>query len=235
MSRTYSQHATDGVKALLDQLASRVPPTEYREAMRGLGLELGRIVSGLLAGASTLLVCTNDDADFLAQGVLDALEAAHAGKVALACFWNDRKKIVSDAAPALDIASIVRRYVEPVDGVEAFVVVKSVISSACVVRTNITELVYAMTPGRILVVSPVMHSGARAGLEAEFDPDIVSRFDYVWFAVDDEKKADGEVVPGVGGSVYELLGIGTAETKNAYSPELVRRRRALLTTGGTAS
>ena len=49
------------------------------------------------------------------------------------------------------------------------------------------------------------------------------------------RQADGEVVPGVGGSVYELLGIGTAETKNAYSPELVRRRRALLTAGGAAS
>lgn len=222
MSRTFSPNATDAVKVLLQRLADRAPVAEYREVMRGLGRVLGGIVAGSLGSAPLLLICTNEDADFLAQGVLD--ELAPIASVALACFWND-------LTPMLDAAPIVRRYVEPVDQVEAFVVVQSVISSACVVRTNIAELVDAHEPQRILVVSPVMHSGARTGLETDLGPDIARRLEYVWFATDDEKKVDGEVVPGIGGSVYELLGIGTAETKNSYTPELVRRRRALLPVG----
>ncbi|MBY0231105.1 MAG: hypothetical protein K2W96_17610 [Gemmataceae bacterium] len=229
MSRTFSPHATDAAKALLQRLADRAPVDEYREAMRGLGRELGGIVAGMIGSMPALLICTNEDADFLAQGVLDGM--APTASAALACFWNDRKRFASDLAPTLDVAPIVRRYVEPVERVEAFVVVKSVISSACVVRTNIAELAYVHDPQRILVVSPVMHSGARPGLEADLGPDLARRLEYVWFATDDEKKADGEVVPGIGGSVYELLGIGTAETKNGYSPELVRRRRAMLPAG----
>lgn len=226
--RTYSAHADDVVRKLLQLLADRAPQPDYRRAMTELGVALGRVVSaGLDAAASVLLVCTNDDADFLALGVLDVLQT-RPGPVSLACFWNERKKISSDAAPPVDAAPIVRRYVEPTGPVDAFVVVKSVISSACVVRTNVAELVHELRPSRIFVASPVMYSGAAAGLEAEFDPEIASKFAYVWFAQDDERKPDGEVVPGVGGSVYELLGVGDAQTKNRYSPELVRRRRAAL-------
>ena len=109
--------------------------------------------------------------------------------------------------------------------------VKSVISSACVVRTNITEMVHEHAPKRIIVVAPVMYTKARAGLEAEFDKAIAKTFEYVWFAEDDERKEDGEIVPGIGGSVYELLGVGTKDTKNQYTPELVRQRRSALYAG----
>ncbi len=227
--RAFSPHATPAVRELLQRLADRAPPAEYRQTMLALGRDLGRIVADSLApSAPLLLVCTNEDADFLARGVLETLQARGLDRVALACFWNDRKKVASERGPALDTAPIVRRYVEPAEEVEAFVVVKSVISSACVVRTNITELVYEKSPKRILVVSPVMHAGARAGLEADFEADVAGKFEYVWYAQDDEKKDDGEVVPGIGGSVYELLDVGNKETKNQHTPELVRERRAAL-------
>jgi hypothetical protein len=229
--RTFSPHATPEVRDLLQRLADRVPPPEYREAMRELGGKLADVLAlSLNASAPLLLICTNEDADFLARGVVDGLSARRFTAVALACFWNDRQRIPSDVAPSLDVAPIIRRYVEPVGSVEAFVVVKSVISSACVVRTNITEMYYELTPKRVIVTAPVMYAGAAAGLEGEFPADVAATFEYVWFAQDDEKKSDGEVVPGIGGSVYELLGVGTKDTKNLYTPDLVRQRRKALYT-----
>lgn len=134
----------------------------------------------------------------------------------------------------MDVAPIVRSYIEPSSpgGIDVFIVVKSIISSGCVVRTNISELVYDHSPERILVVSPVMLAGAEQSLESEFDTSISEKFDYVWFAQDSEKEADGTVVPGVGGTVYELLGIGTSETKNSFVPQLVQERRSALAAQG---
>jgi hypothetical protein len=180
----------------------------------------------LRPAAPVLLICTNEDADFLARGVLEALQRLHFGHVAPACFRTDRRKVTSAAGPTLDTAPILRRYVEPTGTVDAFVVVKSVVSRACVVRTNITEMVYEESPKRIFVVAPVMSDKARANLEEDFDADIAGKFEYVWFAEDDERREDGEIVEGIGGSVYELLGGGDKDTKNQYSPDLVRQRRA---------
>ena len=38
--RTYSPHASAAVKGLLQRLADRVPPAEYRRTMQDLGKEL---------------------------------------------------------------------------------------------------------------------------------------------------------------------------------------------------
>ncbi|MGL4551659.1 MAG: hypothetical protein ACRC33_10760 [Gemmataceae bacterium] len=216
------------MREMLTRLTDRPAPDEYRTLMVGLGEELAAVVRAKLDGPERiLLVCTNEDADFLARGVLRGLERLGCTRITLACFWNDRKRL-----GALDVAPIVRRYVEPGTGSDVFVVVKSIISSACVVRTNISELVHDRRPGRILVAAPVILAGSTQSLEAEFDPSIARRFEYVWFAQDDEKKADGEVVPGIGGSVYELLGIGTSATKNGFTPDLVKERRSALAAPG---
>jgi hypothetical protein len=221
--RQYSEHATPVAKALLDQLVAKPSPHAYRTAMEQLGAEMAGIVGAKLGNDERiLLVCTNEDADFLVKGLLGELQRQGHTHIAVACFWNDRVRI---AAAQLDVAPIIRSYVEPTEHVDAFVVVKSVISSACVVRTNITELVDEKQPRRILVVSPVILKGSTENLASEFDTDIAKRFEYFWFAQDDERKNDGEVVPGIGGSVYELLGIGTNTTKNNYVPELVATRR----------
>lgn len=137
--------------------------------------------------------------------MLRGLENNGCEQILLACCWNERKKI-----GAMDVAPIVRRYIDPCRGFDVFVVVKSLISSACVVRTKISELVHDHHPDPILGVAPVILAGSTRQLESEFDTATACRCDYVWFAQDDEKMGDGEVVPGIGGSVYELLGISTA-------------------------
>jgi hypothetical protein len=39
------------------------------------------------------------------------------------------------------------------------------------------------------------------------------------------EKDDNDLVPGLGGDVYERLGFGTRDEKNRYVPEIVKSRR----------
>jgi len=228
MSRVYHSNTSEDVRGLLDRLiepGDRMTPSNYREAMFSLGAKFVESYRPMLAEIQKLLlICTNEDADFLAEGVLNGLEAIPGLHTSLACFWNERIVTRGTASGMkVDMAPIVRRYLEPGE-VDAFLVVKSIISSGCVVRTNIAELVYDLNPSRILVFAPVILEGGQAQVSEEFDSNISDRFEFYWFAQDDEK--DGEnVVPGIGGQVYERLGLGTKEEKNRYTPNLVKQRR----------
>jgi hypothetical protein len=71
-----------------------------------------------------------------------------------------------------------------------------------------------------------MLKGAEDRLSREFPAEIAKKFAFVHFATDSQKSADGEeVIPGIGGSVYELLGFGDSKAKNKYVPNIVRERR----------
>jgi hypothetical protein len=195
--------------------------------MTRLGEQFVRVHQDRFAGIKRLLlICTTEDADFLARGVLSGLETLGGPAVSVACFWNDRHSISGAlSGRSVELAPIVRRYVEP-GQVDAFLVVKSIISSACVVRTNITELVYDRNPARVLIFAPVVLKGAEDKLKREFDDDISRRFEVYWFA--EEEKEGENVKPGIGGQVYERLGLGSRADKNSHTPELVRERRRVM-------
>lgn len=223
--RTFGPSTTDEIKRLLGILVEPVEPAAYRAAMTALGEQFVNVLRETLAGISRLLlVCTNEDADFLARGVLNGLNGMTGLTVHVACLWNDR--VTTEGATSgerVELAPIVRRYVEP-GPADAFLVIKSIISSACVVKANITEMVAEFDPERVLIFAPVVLKGASDRLRSEFDHDTASRFYFYWFAEDDEKEGDN-VKPGIGGQVYERLGIGTQKEKNRHIPELVRERR----------
>lgn len=224
--RTYSDFAdNETILSLLNGLVAQSTPLEtYQKIMTELGKELGAKLKETLSSTDHILViCTNEDADFLARGVVEHLESLGSSHVSVACFWNLRKTVHN-----VEVAPIVRQYIEPVDRVDVFIVVKSIISSGCVVRTNIAELVHQYTPRKIFVAAPVILEGSTDDIKAEFPESISSQFEFVWFAQDDEKKESGEVVPGIGGSVYERLGIGTSSTKNSYQPTWIASRREAL-------
>ena len=105
------------------------------------------------------------------------------------------------------------------------IIVKSIISGACVVKTNLTRVISFAKPKEIFVVSPVI-IGAEDRLAREFPEEVSSKFKFVHFATDTEKDADGENIrPGIGGSVYELLRLGDGHSKNNYMPSIVKQRR----------
>ncbi len=228
MTRKYTSFADENVKALLNQLiAPSTSVVAYREAMYKLGCAIGFLILRQKADKNSelLIACTVEDADFLAKGILDVTEKINAFRdVRLACFWNERINL-SDGI--LSAAPIVRRYHEPLlsSSRHIFVVVKSIVATGCVVRTNLQNLIQDMKPEFIVVASPVMLKGADILLKSEFLPEISNKFEFFTYAIDDISTKNGNVEPGIGGNVYERLGFGSQENKNRIIPEIVKTRR----------
>lgn len=223
--RTYSSYASELAKRALSSLLSpKSRPSDYREAMSALGGYLGEMLSREIpAAASPLVVSTAEDADFLTFGLLSALEQTHPGKVRTAVFWNNHYQI-----PGSSVAPIVHEYIQPgFEAADSLVIVKSVISGSCVVRTNILALIEKMEAEKIYIVSPVMHAKSEQSLRSEFPADIAAKFKFIYFATDAMKNSNGEVLPGIGGQVYQLLGLTDQPARTGFMPELVKRLVAI--------
>lgn len=222
MDRQFSEYVTDMAKSNLAMLADLSTTSEdYAKALYSLGTELGSVLLKQFTpevGKNVCVACTVEDADYLAKGIIDTLTEA-ALNVSLACFWNERHA-------TLPIAPIIRKYREPeVINADVLIVVKSIISGACVVKTNLTFLIQDIDPKSIFVVAPVIHTQAHEKLECEFPQYISEKFRYVYFAKDDEKQADGSLLPGIGGNIYQRLGFKNQADKNQFTPQLVKIRR----------
>jgi hypothetical protein len=232
MKRDFSKFAQvdPEVQGLLDELArpyEEVREDKYRELMRKIGLHLatGLLSEGVdqLHDKNICIVCTVEDADFLASGVLDGLErgGVDAERLHLQCFWNDKIR-----EGAISLSPVSRQYSEPFDTAKAaYVIVKSIISGACVVKTNLTRVLSNAGDADVYVAAPVLLDGAQKKLASEFPTSIASRFKYVWFATDHEKNGE-DVLPGIGGSVYQRLGLGDEVSKNKHVPDIVKLRRS---------
>lgn len=225
--REYTSFATSEDRAVLSILADdQTPPSEYRAALSKLGASLADSLLTQLGSNlpnRLCIVCTVEDADSLAAGIVARLEESGVGeRIRVVCFWNDRIEL-----NGLSFAPILKEYREPCDVTDsALVVVKSIISSACVVRTNLANLIAKAVPKRIFVVAPVIYKGADESLRRDFVQEISDRFEYITLAIDDEKRDGKWIVPGVGGDIYTRLGYGGAEQKNRHVPLLVKLRRS---------
>jgi hypothetical protein len=102
------------------------------------------------------------------------------------------------------------------------VVVKSVISGSCVVRTNLLALLERVDVTKIYIVAPVVHKKAESTLINEFPPEVAAKFKFIYLAKDEERDSSGEVIPGIGGHVYQLLGLGDQPSRTGYVPSLVK-------------
>lgn len=217
-SRKYNVDANLAAKKLLSALISQKTDIDlYRETMFELGKLLGNNLAKKLDSSKIYCVAsTVEDADYLAKGVIESISRI-TKNVYFACFWNDRINLETAS-----IAPIYNKFIE--DGVEeatSLIIVKSIMSGSCVVKTNITALADVMNPSKIYVVSPVMHKDSQFKLEKEFPEYISKTFEYLAFAIDSERTDSGEVIPGIGGSVYSRLGF---ENKNGYMPKLVAEK-----------
>lgn len=203
---------------LLDSLIrSKSDVESYRDSMFRVGLHLGKILrKSVDSNKKYCVAVTAEDADFLAKGILESLNG-FVDSAYLACFWNERNNVAGSS-----IAPILNSYYE--DGFESsdgVIVVKSIISGSCVVKTNITALFSKLDPKEIHVVAPIMHTQSEQNLEREFSRAISKRFRYTFLAQDSTKLDNGEVVPGIGGDVYKNLGFGSQSNKNSYMPSLI--------------
>ena len=226
--RTFSTFVSKRSKALkwLNVIADKATShEEYRTSFQELGKILGRIVveDKRVEHQRVLLCCTNEDADWLANGILETVSKSNT--VFMSVLWNQRHSPGNDEAYA--VAPVVKTYLEPVQHCDLLIVCKSIIYTSCVVRSNIQYLFDKVSPKHIIILSPVMYKGADVKLRAEFPTRISKDFEFVYLAQDDEANDQGEVVPGIGGSIYDRIGLNGKSNKNAYIPDLVKRRRAL--------
>jgi hypothetical protein len=231
VSRQFTRFADDIAKRSLERLADLSTDVEaYRQVMRNLGHSLADQALEIAPDVrdhQVCVVCTVEDADFLARGIVEKLEQhglSH-NQVRLACFWNERvRRFDDDEDDSIDIAPITKRYREVSDVHDSILILaKSIIRGTCVVKTNLASLLNSQIPRRIIVTAPVMFHTAPAKLAGSFPTEIAERFEYLTFAIDDRKEGPN-VVPGVGGSPYVRLGF--ADTKSTYIPELVAERRS---------
>ena len=210
------------VECLLDTIADRNTSVEaYRSSFYSIGKELGNIYKDthpLLLNTSTLLACASEDADWLASGFLNGIDKP---TLPIAVFWGERERLSN----GIDITSIVRTYRDELKSpCENLIIIKSIISSSCVVKTQLMKLISDIVPKSIFIIAPVMYKDAQHNLCMEFPPEIASKFTFITFAVDDEINDRKEIIPGVGGMVYPRLGLGLESEKNSYIPEIVKER-----------
>ena len=213
------------IRKSLDALADKTTDVEaYRNAFNVLGVELGHILAirvGDVPTEETMLVCASEDADWLANGVESGLGK---GTLPVSVYWSTRTTVYeSDNGEKIEIAPIIKAYEEPIAKCRLLIIVKSIISSSCVVKTQITRLINRIHPDIIAIVAPVMYKDAQPNLLKEFPKEISDKFYFLHFAVDEDRNGD-EVVPGVGGIVYPRLGLGDINTKNQHMPQMVIKR-----------
>jgi hypothetical protein len=215
------------ITSLLNKLADKTTESdEYADTMYKIGMLLGRLILPKIKENCTTisLASTVEDADYLGKGIIDVLEG-DGNKVLLTVFWN--KRFNPDSESDYSVAPIIKEFHEKGEVKASFlIIIKSIISSSCVVRTNLTRLIEASAPDQILVVAPVLLKGAIKSLEDEFDEAVSSKFEYLYFAEDDSKTQDGMVEPGIGGDIYMRLGFEGQNAKNSYIPKIVKERRA---------
>ena len=230
--RRLAQHLSPEAKAALDLLADqRTAPIEYGEAFYRLGQFLAKRLKGAGLGRKTLLVCASEDADFLARGIFESISKPSASfgvPVAFACFWQARFDPAREQSnkKRFEVAPIIKRYEEPIDGdIDSLIVVKSIIASSCVVRHALLDTIGRKHPKKIFVVAPVISKDAPDNLRAEFPKKVAELFQFVYFAEDDSPDENGLVWPGIGGNVYDRLPL--PKTGGAVVPKIVAERRRL--------
>jgi len=193
----------------------------YSKAMEKLGGKLAELINPRIKDSNKIVfACSTEDADWLGKGIIDNLIIKD---LSIAIFWNFRTHAMNDKN--LVIAPIIKTYIEDIKSSDTVIICKSIIYTSCVVRTNLTYLINEINPLKIIIVSPVLFKSAEESLSKEFDQSISSIFEFVYFAVDDKVTPEGEVVPGIGGNIYNRLGFSDVENKNKYIPELVKDRR----------
>jgi hypothetical protein len=226
-NRQYSAFAEGDAEAreLLGVIANKSTTVEdYKRAMTVLGEKLAAEIAPKISNdtsSDVYVVCTVEDADFLGRGVISKLESLGFGsQIKLMCLWNANIR-----EEGVSLSPILRQYKEESNANRACViVVKSIISGACVVKTNLARALTTIDPEQVFIASPVLLEGAQERLADEFPKFMSHKFQFVWMATDSEKIGE-EVIPGIGGSVYERLGFENSKSKNTYVPIIVKQRR----------
>lgn len=192
----------------------------YKNAFFKLGSSFGEIINKEIdQDAKVMICCTNEDADWLTKGLIETLKVSDPK---LSVFWNIT--YTPNNNTDFRVAPIIKTYIEEIENPDLLIIVKSIIYTSCVVRTNLEYLIDKINPKEIKIFSPVIYKDSEEVLKKQFSSNISAKFDFTYFAVDDIVE-NNNVIPGIGGNVYQRLGFGDNFDKNKYIPNLVKERR----------
>lgn len=221
--RKLTNFATPDVKKHLGTLInSKSSVKDYQSAMFALGESLAKVLPSGHKDDNYLIVSTSEDADFLTSGYISVLEETEI-QHKIAVFWNHHYSLPNNES----VAPITNSYIqENVDTCNKIVLLKSIISGSCVIRTNLLALLDSLNLERvesIFVAAPVMHKRGPDKLKAEFPENIGSKFEFHTFAIDEKIDDHGNVLDGIGGEVYPHLGLSMQPSllSEGYIPRLI--------------
>ena len=165
-SRKFTRHASEEIKKVISTLKDGQKMPTYKASMFKLGLDLGsKVILSRPRGRYFYIVCTAEDADYLAKGIMQTL-SFHNKTFNIACFWNQREQLVERIGK---ISPAIRKYIEdPQNERTTMVVVKSLISGGCVVKTNTQEIIERINPSKIIITAPIISKDAKSKLKEEF-------------------------------------------------------------------
>ena len=206
------------IERLLDELLHATDSISYRNAFYGIGMQLGTILNTKINESQPIaLACASEDADWLAKGIMDKFKYP----LDLCVYWSNRQNFGTDSNnSALEFADIEKSYEEIQGNSKVLIITKSIISSSCVIKSQIMRLVSTNDFKKIYIASPVMYKDAEENLRKEFPERVYNLFEFIYFALDEDMDKNGWVVPGIGGSVYERLGIDP----RSYFPRILDDR-----------
>lgn len=218
--RTFTAYATEDAKNHLNGLlTSTHDVASYREHMTALGKNLAySVIPCLHTTDKILIVSTAEDADFLQQGLKLELQQNHF-ESRLAVFWNHHYQLSNQSS----VAPIMHRFLETgYETSNTILIVKSIISGSCVIRTNLIDILDKIkTIENIFILAPVIHKDAENALKKAFPQDVADKFKFFYLAQDDIRTESGEVIPGIGGQIYRLLGLTNQPVLTSYIPQIV--------------
>lgn len=196
-------------------------PERYGATFYSIGKEMGKLVKGHLqkANSNVKLVCTSEDADFLARGILKTLAISNIYP-SITVFWHRRWSVGK-----VNIAPIIMRYEEPITDCDTMIVVKSIISSSCTISTQITDLFDRLTPKTTLIVAPVIYQHSIQNLMSDFPKRISDTFKIIYLREDNQLEGN-IVIPGIGGDIEQRLGIQHNVNEVERIPFIVKKRIA---------
>lgn len=200
---------------------------QTQEAMRNAGFSFGNMLGLDVHGpAQVCVVCSAQDADCLARGVIDALvEQGQGARVRLLCTWSEPLQ-----AAGLQLNCIVKQYCEPLDPVPTvFVVLSGFWREGSAGLTNLFRALSYTTPERVVVAGLAADGQAFDNMLNEVPPSVRDKVEPRFGALYPNMQAqERECLLHAEQSLYASMGFAQPNAANKHIPDLVKERRRLV-------
>lgn len=173
--------------------------------------------------AQVCVVCSAQDADYLARGVIDSLvEQGRAERVRLLCTWSEPVQ-----AAGLQLNCIVKQYCEPLDPAPTvFVVLSGVWREGSAGLTNLFRALSYMAPLRVIVAGLAVDGHAFARMLDELPPSVRGKVERLCSQLyPNMTSAEREHLLHAEQSLYASMGFVHPQDAKTHVPALVKERR----------